>query len=227
MIPADYLRLQPHLMPVPFATHQVLHEANQSIEYVCFPESGIASVTTDGSSQVEVGVIGREGMTGVPLVLGTDRTPFRCFIQLEGHGLRLAAPNFAVALHESRSFDHRLRLYAQALNVQTCATAFANAEHTLEMRLARWLRMFHDRVDGDDLALTHEFLAMMLGVRRAGVTTTIHLLEGNGLIRGTRGLLKVRDRAGLERLADDAYGLPEAEYARLMEEGVVVPLQAA
>jgi CRP-like cAMP-binding protein len=114
---------------------------------------------------------------------------------------------------------HRLLLrYAHALNVQTSATAFANANHTLEMRLARWLLMCHDRIDGYDIEITHDFLAMMLGVRRPGVTTTLHVLEGNQLIRATRGMVTIRDRKRLEELADDAYGLPEREYARLMAE---------
>jgi Crp-like helix-turn-helix domain len=112
---------------------------------------------------------------------------------------------------------HRFLLrYTQVLNVRTSGTAFTNANHTLEMRLARWLLMCHDRVDGDDIEITHEFMAMMLGVRRAGVTTALHILEGNQLIRSIRGLVTIRDREKLEELADDAYGLPEAEDARLI-----------
>jgi CRP-like cAMP-binding protein len=109
--------------------------------------------------------------------------------------------------------------YAQALNVQTSGTAFANAEHTVETRLARWLLMCHDRVDGDDIAISHDFLSIMLGVRRAGVTTSLHILEDNDLIRAKRSVITIVDRERLEELADSAYGLPEAEYARLMAEG--------
>jgi CRP-like cAMP-binding protein len=109
--------------------------------------------------------------------------------------------------------------YAQALSVQTSGTAFTNAEHTLETRLARWLLMCHDRVDGDDIQITHEFMSMMLGVRRSGVTTATHILEGNGLIRARRGGISILDRERLEEFADNAYGLPEAEYARIMAEG--------
>jgi CRP-like cAMP-binding protein len=105
--------------------------------------------------------------------------------------------------------------YAQALNVQTSGAAFSNAEHTVEMRLARWLLMCHDRVDGDEFKLTHDFISMMLGVRRAGVTTALHVLEGHHLIRARRGSITVVDRDALMTLADDAYGLPEAEYERL------------
>ncbi|MFL5518047.1 MAG: Crp/Fnr family transcriptional regulator, partial [Gemmatimonadales bacterium] len=99
---------------------------------------------------------------------------------------------------------------------QTASTAYANANHSLESRLARWLLMCHDRVDGNDIPITHEFMAMMLGVRRAGVTTATHILEGNRLIRARRGVITIRDRERLEEMTDGAYGLPEAEYARLM-----------
>jgi CRP-like cAMP-binding protein len=138
---------------------------------------------------------------------------------MAGHGLRLPTAALKVAISTHPALDRSLRRYTQAMAVQTSATAFANAEHTVEMRLARWLLMCHDRTDGDDLGLTHEFLSMMLGVRRPGVTTAIHVLEGNHLIRASRGLITVRNREGLETLADNAYGMPEAEYARLMAEG--------
>ena len=121
---------------------------------------------------------------------------------------------------DERPSLHRVLLrYAQVMSVQTSGTAFANAEHTVETRLARWLLMCHDRVDGDDIPITHEFMAMMLGVRRAGVTTAMHILQGNGLIVAKRGVITVLDRERLEELADNAYGLPEAEYARQMAEG--------
>jgi CRP-like cAMP-binding protein len=220
LAPNDFAALQPHLEPIQFDLRQVLSEPHQPIEHVYFPETGLASVTSNsGSSSIEIGIIGREGTTGTPIVLGTDRTPFRCFIQMSGHGHRLTTAAFQAALGGQLGLDRRLRLYTQALAVQISATAFTNVEHTLEMRLARWLLMCHDRVDGDDLQVTHEFLSIMLGVRRPGVTTTIHVLEGNGLIRATRGIITVRNRQGLEGLADNAYGLPEAEYSRLMTVG--------
>jgi CRP-like cAMP-binding protein len=105
------------------------------------------------------------------------------------------------------------------MSVQTSGTAFANAEHTVETRLARWLLMCHDRVDGDDIPITHEFMAMMLGVRRAGVTTAMHILQATGLIVAKRGVITVLDRERLEELADNAYGLPETEYVRQMADG--------
>lgn len=217
--PDDYAALEPHLEVVPLKLRQVLSAPHQPIAHVYFPEAGIASITSHSrGSTIELGIIGREGMTGSAIVLGTDQGPFDCFMQVEGHGLRIGTPALKDVIRNHPGLDYRMRLYAQALSVQTAATAFANAEHTLEMRLARWLLMCHDRVDGYELHLTHEFLAMMLGVRRPGVTTTMHVLEGIGLIQASRGVITVRNRQGLEKFADDAYGMPEAEYARLMAE---------
>ncbi len=216
----DFAALQSHLEPVVFEMRQTLIESNKPIEHVYFPESGYSSIVTNGGgSKVELGLIGREGMVGVPVALGVHRTPFEFLIQHPGHGLRLATHRLEELIDERPSLHRFLLRYAQALNIQTSGTAFANANHTLEMRLARWLLMCHDRIDGDDIQITHEFMSMMLGVRRAGVTTALHILEGNQLIRSTRGMVTIRDRKKLEELADDAYGLPEAEYARLMAEG--------
>jgi len=216
--PDDFAALASHLEPVELELRQVMAEPNKPIEHLYFMEAGFSSLTTNGhGGKIEIGMIGREGVTGVPVALGTDRMPFECFIQLAGRGLRIATHQIEQAIAERPNLHRTLLRYAQALNVQTSATAFANAEHTVEMRLARWVLMCHDRVDGDEFAITHEFLSMMLGVRRAGVTTTLHVLEGNHLIRSKRGSLTVLDRQGLEQLADDAYGLPEAEYARLTD----------
>src|SRR5918997_3520724 len=216
----DFAALQPHLEPVQLELWQVLFEPNQPIAHVYFPESGYTSITTStNGSKIEVGLIGREGMVGVPIALGVRASPFEYFIQHAGDGLRMASHHLEEAIDERPSLHRVLLRYAQAINVQTSGTAFANAEHTVETRLARWLLMCHDRVDGDDIAITHEFLSIMLGVRRAGVTTATHILDGNGLIRAKRGVITLLDREKLEELADNAYGLPEAEYARLMAEG--------
>src|SRR3954471_17677625 len=218
--PDDFAALASHLEPVELELRQVMAEPNKPIEHLYFMEAGFSSLTTNGhGGKIEIGMIGREGVTGVPVALGTDRMPFECFIQLAGSGLRIATHQMEQALADRPSLHRRLLRYAQAFNVQTAATAFANAEHTVEMRLARWVLMCHDRVDGDEFAITHEFLSMMLGVRRAGVTTTLHVLEGNHLIRSKRNLITILNREKLEELADDAYGVPEAEYARLMGEG--------
>jgi CRP-like cAMP-binding protein len=216
----DFAALQSRLEPVELELRQVLIEPNQPIAHVYFPERGYTSITTStNGSKIEVGLIGREGMVGVPIALGVRASPFEYFIQHAGEGLRMASHHLEEVIGERPSLHRVLLRYAQALTVQTSGTAFANAEHTVETRLARWLLMCHDRVDGDDIEITHDFLSMMLGVRRAGVTISLHILEGNGLIRAKRGVITVRDREKLEELADTAYGLPEAEYARLMAEG--------
>ncbi len=221
LAPEDFAALQPHLEPVELELRQVLSEPHQPIEHVYFPDRGYVSITTNGEgNKIELGLIGREGMVGVPVALAARTSPFEVFVQAAGAGLRMAAPRLEEAIDQSRPLRRVLLRYAQASSVQTSGTAFANAEHTVETRLARWLLMCHDRVDGDDIEITHEFMSMMLGVRRSGVTTATHVLEGNGLIRAKRGVITILDRDRLVEMADSAYGLPEAEYARLMAQGV-------
>jgi CRP-like cAMP-binding protein len=213
----DIATLQPHLEPVPLAVRQVLIEPNTAIEHIYFPEAGMASVTNNSSGgKIEVGVVGREGMVGLPIVLGIDQTPYEHFMQIAGHGWRIAVQDLEQAMAESSSLHRQLLRYAQASHVQVSETAFANANSDVEARLARWLLMCHDRVEGDDIPLTHEFIAMMLGVRRPGVTVALHVLEGMQVIRAKRGVVTVLDREKLEELADEAYGLSEAEYTRLI-----------
>jgi CRP-like cAMP-binding protein len=218
--PKDFAALQASLEPVELELRRMLIEPNRPIEHIYFPEEGCASITTNsGGSKIEVGLIGREGVVGVSVALGVDTTPFEYFVQMAGRGLRMLAADLERVIEERPSTHRILLRFAQVMNVQTSGTAFANAEHTVETRLARWLLMCHDRVDGDDVTITHEFMSMMLGVRRAGVTTAIHILEGNGLIRAKRGVITILDRDRLEELADNAYGLAEAEYARLISKG--------
>jgi CRP-like cAMP-binding protein len=215
--PEDFASLQAHLEPVSFEMREVLIEPNQLIEHVYFPEAGMSSVTNNSADgKIEVGVIGREGMVGLPVVLGVDRSPYEFFIQMPGHGWRMAAHELEQAMSQNNSLHCHLLRYAQASHVQVSETAFANANNDIEARLARWLLMCHDRVDGDDVPLTHEFIAMMLGVRRPGVTVALHVLEGIKIIRAKRGMVTVLDREKLEELAEEAYGLSEAEYTRLM-----------
>jgi CRP-like cAMP-binding protein len=216
----DFARLQPHLEPVSLALRQVLIEPNQPIEHAYFPVQGMSSVTNNSAGgKIEVGVVGQEGMVGLPIVLGIDQTPYEHFMQIPGHGWRIAVRDLEQAMAQSRSLHRHLLRYVQASHVQASETAFANANSDVEARLARWLLMCHDRVGGDDIPLTHEFIAMMLGVRRPGVTVALQVLEGMRVIRAQRGLITVLDREKLEELADEAYGLAEAEYTRLMRTG--------
>ncbi|WP_336492685.1 Crp/Fnr family transcriptional regulator, partial [Methylobacterium nigriterrae] len=193
--------------------------SNKPVQRLYFLESGISSITAEGANgRVEVGIIGREGLSGaVPVLLGTDRVPHEQFIQLPGEALRISVQALCAAVDESPSLRRLLLRYVQTEIVQVRQTAYVNATYNLEPRLARWLLMCHDRVDGDELLLKHEFLSMMLGVQRSGVTLALQNLEGAGRIKNTRGRIRVINRELLEVLADGSYGQPEAEYVRLIE----------
>src|SRR3954466_12371993 len=217
LTPDAFWLLQPHLEPVPLGLRQWVIETQQPIQHVYFPEHGIVSVLADTSQgRIEVGLIGPEGMAGLPVVLGIDHSPYGYMVQADGEALRIPAQDLRTAMRHSPSLHSAFLRYTHALMVQTAQTAYANAGFTIEARLARWVLMTDDRLERDDLPLTHDFLAMMLGVRRPGVTLAMQALEGGGLIQAKRGSITVLDRTGLEALAKDAYGLAEAEYARVM-----------
>src|SRR5215218_31802 len=218
MLSADDLALlQPHLAVIELKRGDGLAEPNKPIQHVVFPEDAIVSVvaiTPDGR-RIEVGIVGRDGVTGTSILHGADTTPHEVFTQVPGSALRMAADDLRTAIRNSPSLHERLLLYAEAFNVQVAYTALSHGSYTIEERLARWLLMCHDRVDGDDLPLVHEFLSMMLGVRRPGVTIAVQTLEATGIIKAQRGHIIVRDRAKLEEAAGGSYGVPEAEYRRL------------
>jgi len=215
---ADWRRLEPHFDLVPLPVRKSLEEPNRRIEAVYFPLSGFASVVAIQSPtrHVEVGLIGREGMTGLPIVLGNHRSPLATYIQADGEAQRIRAADLRSAMQQSPSLRDSLLKYAQAFGVQTTHTAISNAISRLDHRLARWLLMAHDRISGDVLPLTHEFLSIMLAVRRPGVTDALNSLEQQSLISCGRKGITVRDRKGLERYVGKAYGIPEAEYRRLI-----------
>jgi CRP-like cAMP-binding protein len=212
----DLALLRPGLRKVDLPILTVLEEAGVAIKDVYFFESGFASVVTGDKVPIEIGLIGREGMSGLSIVMDDDRSVNRTFMQAGGTALRLRADRLRTALRDSPSLRSSLLRYAHAFTVQTSQTALVNGRAKLEARLARWLLMAHDRFDQTAFPFTHRFIAMMLGVRRAGVTTTLHILEGRKLIKASRGQIKVVDRKGLEALADPSYGVPEAEYERLV-----------
>jgi CRP-like cAMP-binding protein len=214
----DFARLEPHLEPVSLSVKDRLVEPNQPIEHVHFLEEGLASVVaiSPDNERLEVGHIGREGMTGEPVILTVDQTPHQTFIQVAGSGLRMRAEALSGAMEASPSLKSLLLRWVQVLMIQTAQSALANGRYTIQERLARWMLMCHDRLDGDDLPLTHEFLSLMLGVRRSGVTEALHVLEGVKIVRTSRGRIHVLDREKLEEIAGDCYGLPEAEYSKLI-----------
>jgi CRP-like cAMP-binding protein len=217
--------LRPHLEPVQLAVRHVLETANEPIKHVYFAESGLSSVVAkDGDGrETEVGMIGREGVTGVPVLLGDEQSPNDTFIQLAGSGHLLPVDALSSAMEKSRTLRTTLLRYVHAMAIQMANTALANSKFKIDARLARWLLMAHDRVDGDRVELTHEFLALMLGIRRSGVTEAIQRLEARKLIRANRSKLTILNRRGLEETANGSYGVPEAEYARLMGDVVHSP----
>ena len=216
--PDDFALIESQLEPVELARRLVLERPQVPIEHVYFPNRGIASIVAGAGRdrRVEVGLFGREGMSGAAVVMGDDRSPQECFVQVAGEGQRITSEGLREAMGTSPTLRLFLLHYVQALLVQTGHTALANAQAQIEERLCRWLLMCHDRVEGDELPLTHEFLATMLGVRRAGVTTAVHALAGRGLIRALRASIEILDRKGLEVCADGIYGVPEAVYQRLV-----------
>jgi CRP-like cAMP-binding protein len=215
---SDLGLLQPHLGAVSLALRHVLEKPDKRVDAVYFPEAGFASVVAgqEKATQVEVGLIGREGMSGLTVVLGNHRAPHSTYMQAAGEGQRISTVELRKAMEESASLHASLLKYVQVFMVQTAHTAIANARAKLDERLARWILMADDRLDGASLPLTHEFLSLMLGVRRAGVTEALHALEAQKLIRPARGQIVVLNRKGIERKAGDSYGAPEAEYRRLI-----------
>jgi CRP-like cAMP-binding protein len=220
---ADLGLLRPHLEPVTLKLHMNLEEPNRRINDAYFVDSGIASVVAvqGGDTRVEVGLIGSEGMSGTVVVLGDHRSPHETYMQVEGEGHRIAATDLRKALKASVALHGLLLKYVQVFMVQTAHTAVANARARIDERLARWILMAHDRVRGNSIALTHEFLALMLGIRRAGVTEALRSLTQLGLIKGGRGQIVVLDRKGIERRAGHSYGAPEAEFRRLIGQPIV------
>lgn len=212
---SDAALLKPYLRPIELAFRQRLEAANRAIPAVYFLESGLASVVSvsrTGRPRAEVGIIGREGMTGRACVLGLACTLQDTFVQVPGRALSIAVPDLRRAMVASRSLTAHLLRYVYCFSVQAECAALANAEGTLEERLARRLLMAHDRIEGNNLTLTHELLSLMLCTRRAGVTQALHRLEGRGLIAIQRKMISIVDRAGLEAASAGLYGIPEGEY---------------
>jgi CRP-like cAMP-binding protein len=204
---ADLALLQPHLTRVDLTIRQRIEPLDQDITHVYFVETGIVSVVAHSGdhNSIEAGLIGREGVTGIAIIMGNHRSPHEAFVQLEGRAHCIDAAPFRAAFAQSETLRTLLLRYVHIFNIQIAHTALANGRAKIEERLARWLLMVHDRIDGDEATLTHEFIAMMLGVRRPGVTDALHELEGKGLIRSLRGVVRIVDREGLEALASGTY----------------------
>jgi hypothetical protein len=215
---SDFSRIEPFLQTVQLRTRDCIEVINKRVENVVFPDRGLLSViavSTGKRHEAEAGVIGWEGMTGASVVLGVERPATNTIVQMEGDGRIISADKLRSLMDESPSLRDALLKNVYTFLVQSASTTLANARGRLDQRLARWLLMAHDRSTGSDLRLTHDFLGLMLGVRRAGVTIALQTLEAQGLIAHSRAQITVRDRDGLEEFCDGLYGMPERELARL------------
>ena len=216
--PDDLRRLRPHLEPVALSLGEVPTEPGRPAARVLFPETGIVSLlafSPDKRRRVEAGMIGREGMVGLPVVLGTDAGMLETLVQADVRGWWLPSDVLRQAMADSPALHGVLLRYVQTFMAQATHTLLANTTQRMDARLARWLLMTRDRLDGDDLPLTQPFLSNMIGANRPGMTLVVRALGAAGLIRHARGQITVLDRVGLEAAAGGSYGAPEAEYARL------------
>ncbi|HEX8127842.1 MAG TPA: Crp/Fnr family transcriptional regulator [Pyrinomonadaceae bacterium] len=214
----DYQRLSPHLEPVELHHSQILYEAGGPMDYVYFPSNAMVSLISqlsDGSS-VEIGITGYEGMIGVSSVLGVDRSPHQAMVQIPDGAVRLKAGVLKDEFKRGGALQDSLLRYVQLLLLQTGQIAACNRLHSIGERLARWLLMSQDRCRCDELPFTQEFLAIMLGIRRAGVTEAALILQAKEYISYRRGQVKILDRAGLEDFTCECYRIVKDEFDRLV-----------
>jgi CRP-like cAMP-binding protein len=215
----DAALLAPHLVTITLTHRQTLIQADTDIEHVYFLDDGVASIVSlfENGDEAEVGIVGREGMAGTAVLLGATQMPYRIYMQIDGTSAqRISVRALDDARQRSATLALLLLRYAQAAVVQTGHTAAVNAHFDIVRRLARWLLMCHDRSDTDSVAVTHEMLSIMLGVRRPGVTEAMIKLEELGFIRGSRGRADIIDRKMLEQFAGSAYGVAESQYRSLI-----------
>lgn len=215
---AEYQRLVPHLEYVPLPFKQVLHEVGEPIEYVYFPHHAIVSALSamaDGSV-VEVGLVGNDGVVGIPAALGDNIAITIATVQVADFGMRMKASVLKTEFQRGGVLQSLLLRYMQAQHALVSQNAACNRLHYLEGRLARWLLLVYDRVESNELPLTHEFMGQMLGVRRAGVTEAANALQQAGLVRYTRGKITILDREKLKAVSCECYEIISGEYGRLL-----------
>lgn len=196
----------------------VLQEPDQEIEFVYFIEDGLVSllsVNSDGGT-IEIGMVGSEGMVGIPVILG-GFSPYRAVVQIEGQACRMRRRQLAEEFEHNRNLHDLLLRYTNTVLVQVAQSSICNCFHTLQERLSRWLLVADDSTDSDRLPITHDVVARLLGTRRASITVTAGLLQKAGLIQMSRGQIRIANRAGLESVACECYGVVR-EGVRRMEE---------
>ena len=221
MVPELFNCVRSHLQPVALKRRAILQEHNRPIEHIYFIERGVASLfaRTHRDGPVEVAMVGRLGFVGVAAVLGTMRSPNRCVMEVPGEALRIASEDLRRIMEATPGVRQQLLNYVHALLVQNTQTALCNVRHELEERLCRWLLLASDRLDETVIPLTHDQLAMILGVRRAGVTTRLSVLEEMGAVIKARGAVEIVDRTLLEKKTCECYRIIAAEYNRITASG--------
>lgn len=215
---AEWARWVPHLEPIDMPLGKVLYESGSRLNHVYFPTTSIVSllyVMEDGAS-AEIAVVGNEGIVGISLFMGGESTPSRAIVQSAGQGIRLKADLMLQEFNRAGPVLHLLLRYTQALITQMSQTAVCNRHHSLDQQLCRWLLLSLDRLQSEELAMTQELIANMLGVRREGVTEAAGHLQRAGLIRYQRGHITVLDRAKLEQRTCECYAVVKKEYDRLL-----------
>jgi CRP-like cAMP-binding protein len=215
---ADWQRWLPNLEPIDMALGEVLYESGATLSHVYFPTTAIVSllyVMQNGAS-AEIAVAGNEAIVGISLFMGGESTPSRAVVQSAGRALRMKAQTLKDEFNSNGVVLHLLLRYTQALITQMAQTAVCNRHHSLDQQLCRWLLLSLDRLQGDQLVMTQELIANMLGVRREGVTEAALKLQKAGLINYARGRIKVLDRSGLEALTCECYEVVKKEYDRLL-----------
>ncbi|MBX3537410.1 MAG: Crp/Fnr family transcriptional regulator [Chelatococcus sp.] len=215
----DFLTLAPHLLPISLPQGYLIARAQEVMTHAYFLEAGIGSIVSHSpeGQRAETGLVGREGVLPVAFALDVSISSHEVIMQVEGHGLQIESGVLRDVLAGRPRVRQIMSRFAHAMWIQTAQTALSNAVHTVEERLARWLLMCLDRMDDGEIPLTHEYMAIMLAVRRASVTTALHVLEGKRFVYAERGRVIVRDRKALEEFAADAYGASELEYSRLID----------
>ncbi len=213
----DFGLLRPYLRPIELVPGTPVFNAGEPAAHVWFPHVGVISIVVGGAEgdTVEVATVGREGMTGVSLLLGSDTMTNDAMVQVAGQGARIEAAAFQAAVSASPSLKHAMLRYVLAVITQISQNAACNQLHATNMRCARWLLMTHDRAGGDSFGLTQEYLAMMLGVTRPSVSAAAGSLKAAGLIKYSRGCVTILDRGGLEAVSCECYRIIENEFARL------------
>ncbi len=216
----DYERILANLELIPMPLGESLYESGIQMGYVYFPINSIVSllyVMEDGSS-AEIAVVGNEGVVGVSLFMGGETTPSRAVVQSEGHAYRMRGPLLKTEFYRAGPMQRLLLRYTQALLTQMAQTAVCNRHHTLDQQFCRWLLLSFDRLNSNELVMTQELIANMLGVRREGVTEAAGNVQKAGLIKYSRGHITVVDRAGLEARACECYAVVKKEFDRLLPE---------